>query len=83
MIIMIQDKPTVIDQFNEQDKIILNKTKPENRKIVKDIIADYGLSHPLKPFFDNFRNDYDKLKAALEEFSRKRQEELNKLTQNL
>lgn len=83
MFIIIQDNPTVIDQFNEQDKMILDRTKPENRKIVKDIIADYGLGHPLKPIFDHFRNDYNKLKSALEDFSKKRQEELTNLTKNL
>lgn len=81
--IKIENKPTIIDKFNEQDKMIIQKTKPENRNKVKDLIVKYSLTHSLKPIFDLYENDYEKLKEALEEFSKKREEELLELTKNL
>jgi hypothetical protein len=81
--IKIENKPTIIDKFNEQDKLIVQKTKPENKNKVKDLIVKYSLTHPLKPIFDLYENDYEKLKMALENFSKKREEELLELTKNL
>jgi hypothetical protein len=81
--IKIENKPTVIDEFNEQDKFILQKVKSTNKYKAKDIIADYGLSHPLKPIFTTYKNNYDQMILALEKFAVKRFKDLLELTKDL
>jgi hypothetical protein len=81
--IKIENKPTIIDKFNEQDKSIYTRVKPENKTIVKDIILKYSLTHSLKSIFDSFENDYERLKIELEKFSQKRYNDLVNLTKNL
>jgi hypothetical protein len=81
--IKIENKPTIIDKFNEQDKLIYLGAKPENKNKVKDIILKYSLTHSLKNIFESFENDYQKLKSEFEKFSEKRYKDLLELTKNL
>jgi hypothetical protein len=79
----IEIKPTIIEEFKIQDELILQKTNPRNKFIVKNIIADYGLTHSLDPYFKKYINDYEGLKNALDEFSKKRLKDLLELTKIL
>jgi hypothetical protein len=78
-----ENKPTIIDKFNEQDKLLIQKVKPENKNKAKDLIVKYSLTHPLKPIFELYESNYEKLKLALEEFSIKREFELLELIKEL
>lgn len=81
--IKLGSTPNIIDTFDEQDIIILSKVKEENKVITKNIIAQYGLTHPLHPIFKKYKEDYQGLQNALLEFSKKRLVDLLELIKNL
>ena len=75
--------PNIIDTFDEQDIFILSKVKEENKLIVKKLIAEYGLTHPLNPIFRKFKDNYDGLQKALLNFSIKRKDDLLEIIKTL
>jgi len=81
--IKIVSKPNVIDEFDEQDEYILSRVKEKNVFLAKNIIARYGLAHPLDSYFKKYRNDFDGLQQALSDFSKKRKADLLELTKDL
>ncbi len=81
--IKLGSTPNIIDSFDEQDIFVLSKVKEENKSKVKNIIAEYGLTHPLNPIFKKFKNDYEGLQKALLEFSNKRKDDLLEIVKNL
>ena len=76
-------KPTIIEDFNKQDKFIIEKVKTKNKALAKDIITKYSLTHTLTPIFNEHEKDYDRLKITLDEFSKKRFTDLIDLTKML
>jgi hypothetical protein len=81
--IKLGSTPNIIESFDEQDTFILSKVKEQNKVIVKNIIAQYGLTHSLNSIFKKFKNDYEGLQKALLEFSNKRKSDLLELIKNL
>ena len=81
--IKILNSPSIVSQFDEQDKILLTLVKSGNYKRAKILIAEYELLNPLNSIFIKFANDYDKLQEALKNILIKRQEELRNLLKNL
>ena len=81
--IKLGTKPNIIDTFDEQDILILSKVKKENKMIAKSIIAEYGLTHPLKHFIKKYKDNYDELEKSLLIFSNKRYFDLLELTKKL
>lgn len=81
--IKIENNTGIISQFDEQDDFLINSVKVENRKKVKQIIAEYELLNPLNIIFKKYINDYDGLKNALNQYSSKRQEDIRVLIKDL
>ena len=77
--VMLGSVPSIVEGFDDQDDYILSKTKEENKFKVRNIIAQYGLTHSLDPIFKKFKNDYIGLKKALQFFSDRRNIELMEL----
>jgi len=81
--IELNSKQNLMEKLDEQDIFLLTKVKHENKHIIKNIIAEYDISHSLDPIFKLYKGNYEALQKSLLDFFQKRYEDLLYLSKDL
>ncbi len=75
----------ILYQIEEQNEYFMNKVKPSNKRISRQIISEYGWSKNsyLDKLFKKYEDNYSELRIKLQEFMDERKNYLEQTLKNL
>ena len=73
----------IASEKRKQDFLIYQRTKPENHRVVKDLIVEFDWNHSLIKIIKENMESYENVKNAFRKYLAEREAYLSKITENL